>query len=89
MSAQLLGLAGSVGLLRAIEATGQPENVLFVWATVQVGAVWKFMMALALKQQRIQIWRCWMRLCFRRLIVSFPAGAACSAALPEPGGAGV
>ena len=38
VSAQLLGLAGSVGLLRAIEATGRPENVLLVWATVQVGA---------------------------------------------------
>ena len=36
MSAQLLGLAGSVGLLRAIEATGKPENVLGVWAVVQV-----------------------------------------------------
>ena len=36
VSAQLLGLAGSVGLLRAIEATGKPENVLGVWAAVQV-----------------------------------------------------
>ena len=31
-----MGLAASVGLLRAIEATGKPENVLGVWAAVQV-----------------------------------------------------
>jgi hypothetical protein len=31
-----MGLAASVGLLKAIEATGRPENVLGVWATVQV-----------------------------------------------------
>ena len=37
VSAQLLGLALSVVLLRAIEATGRPENVLGVWAAVQVG----------------------------------------------------
>ncbi|CAL8465185.1 g4720 [Coccomyxa elongata] len=36
VSAQLMGLAASVGLLRAIEATGKPENVLGVWAAVQV-----------------------------------------------------
>lgn len=36
VSAQLLGLAGSVSLLKAIEATGKPENVLGVWAIVQV-----------------------------------------------------
>lgn len=33
-----MGLAASVGLLRAIEATGKPENVLGVWAAVQVGS---------------------------------------------------
>ena len=36
VTAQLIGLAGSVGLLRAIEATGRPENVVYVWAVNQV-----------------------------------------------------
>ena len=36
VTAQLIGLAGSVGLLKAIEATGKPENVLYVWAVNQV-----------------------------------------------------
>lgn len=36
VTAQLIGLAGSVGLLRAIEATGKPENVVYVWAVNQV-----------------------------------------------------
>ena len=36
VTAQLVGLAGSVGLLKAIEATGKPENVLYVWAVNQV-----------------------------------------------------
>ena len=35
VTAQLIGLAGSVGLLKAIEATGKPENVLYVWAVNQ------------------------------------------------------
>ena len=36
VAAQLLGLAFSVSLLRAIEAGGRPEAVLWVWALVQV-----------------------------------------------------
>ena len=36
MTAQLIGLAGSVVLLKSIEATGKPENVLYVWAVNQV-----------------------------------------------------
>ena len=36
VTAQLIGLAGSVGLLKAIEATGKPENVLYVWGVNQV-----------------------------------------------------
>ena len=35
VAAQLAGLAASVALLRAIEATGRPENVVAVWAAVQ------------------------------------------------------
>ena len=36
VTAQLVGLAGSVGLLKGIEATGRPENVVYVWAVNQV-----------------------------------------------------
>jgi len=36
VTAQLIGLAGSVGLLKAIEATGKPENVVYVWGVNQV-----------------------------------------------------
>jgi hypothetical protein len=36
VTAQLIGLAGSVALLRAIEATGKPENVVYIWAINQV-----------------------------------------------------
>lgn len=36
VTAQLLGLAGSVMLLRAIESGGNPEAVLWVWVLVQV-----------------------------------------------------
>lgn len=35
VAAQLAGLGASVALLRAIEATGRPENVVAVWAAVQ------------------------------------------------------
>ena len=40
VSAQLLGLAGSVAVIKAIEATGQPSNVLGVWLTVQALHIW-------------------------------------------------
>lgn len=39
VAAQLAGLAASVALLRAIEATGRPENVVAVWAAVQAAHV--------------------------------------------------
>ena len=39
MAAQLAGLAASVALLRAIEATGRPEDVVAVWAAVQAAHV--------------------------------------------------
>lgn len=36
VTAQLFGLAGSVALLRAIESSGKPEAVLWVWGLIQV-----------------------------------------------------
>ena len=39
VAAQLAGLGASVALLRQIEATGRPENVVAVWAAVQAAHV--------------------------------------------------
>ncbi|KAK9835308.1 hypothetical protein WJX81_000773 [Elliptochloris bilobata] len=39
VAAQLAGLGASVALLRAIEATGRPENVVAVWTAVQAAHV--------------------------------------------------
>ncbi len=39
VAAQLAGLGASVLLLRAIEATGRPENVVAVWAGLQAAHV--------------------------------------------------
>ena len=39
VAAQLAGLGASVLLLRAIEATGRPENVVAVWAALQAAHV--------------------------------------------------
>ena len=36
VAAQLLGLGGSIVALRAIEASGDPRNVLWAWASCQV-----------------------------------------------------
>ena len=36
VTAQLLGLASSVALLRAIESSGNPEAVLWIWVLIQV-----------------------------------------------------
>ena len=36
VAAELLGLAASVGLLRGIEASGNPQSVLWIWAFIQV-----------------------------------------------------
>lgn len=36
VTAQLLGLLSSVGLLRVIEARGDPKAVLWIWLLVQV-----------------------------------------------------
>ena len=36
VTAQLMGLAASVVVLRAIEANGEPKDVLWVWLIVQV-----------------------------------------------------
>jgi hypothetical protein len=36
VTAQLFGLAVSVALLRAIESSGKPEAVLWVWLIIQV-----------------------------------------------------
>ncbi|CAK0786904.1 hypothetical protein CVIRNUC_010118 [Coccomyxa viridis] len=50
VTAQLIGLAGSVVLLKAIEATGKPENVLYVWAVNQVAHAWLRYKSLAVLQ---------------------------------------
>lgn len=36
VTAQLIGLACSVAVLRLIESSGEPESVLWVWVVVQV-----------------------------------------------------
>lgn len=41
VSAQLLGLGGSVLLLKAIESSGAPTSVLWVWALIQVTRQWR------------------------------------------------
>ena len=39
VAAQLLGLALSIGVLKGIEATHVPQNVLWIWALAQTGHV--------------------------------------------------
>mmetsp|Transcript_2506 Transcript_2506/g.7550 ORF Transcript_2506/g.7550 Transcript_2506/m.7550 type:complete len:636 (-) Transcript_2506:730-2637(-) len=47
VGAQLLGLAGSIAILNAVQASGNPYNVLWAWAVCQGGHVGLRYMALA------------------------------------------
>ena len=40
-----MGLAGSIAVLRAIEATHHPENIVPTWALLQVGCLCLYQIA--------------------------------------------